>query len=256
MPVKENDFTVMTMNLRFGLADDGDDSWQNRKHLFAEVLKRYPPGFIGVQESNHFQTGYFSRKLLDHNSIGLYNPSKERWQSNPIFYHNTWKCLKDKHYFLSATPDVESKMSGSKWPRQCVIGLFQSASHRIIVANTHFDFAQSVQVKSAALVIRFLSEFPKDCPVIITGDFNSNPGSKVHAVFQENGFAETFDNQHSTTFHKFTGEETLDHIDWILYRGKIKIIRKKIITDSFSGRYPSDHYPVMAVFSKIGQRKS
>ena len=249
MAVKGNDYTVMTLNLRFGLADDGDNSWQNRKQLFAELLKRYPSSFLGIQESNHFQTRFLARHLCDHHFIGWYNLSKEWWQSNLIFYHNTWECLKSKHYFLTATPDIESKMPDSKWPRQCVIGLFQNASRRIIIANTHFDFAESVQEKSASLVIGFLAEFPKDCPIIITGDFNSNPGGKAHAVFQANGFSEAFDNQHSTTFHKFTGEATLDHIDWILYRGNIKIIRKKIITDSFSGRYPSDHYPVMAVFS-------
>ena len=251
MGVKENNYSVMTMNLRFGLADDGDNSWQDRKHLCAELLKRYPSSFLGIQESNHFQTRFLMRNLWDHHFIGWHNPSKERWQSNLIFYHNTWECLKSKHYFLTATPDVESKIKGSKWPRQCVIGLFQNTSHRIIIANTHFDFAESVQEKSAALVIRFLSEFPKDCPVVITGDFNSNPGSKAHIVFQTNGFAEAFDNQHSTTSHRFTGKETLDHIDWILYRGNIKLIQKKIIMDSFSGRYPSDHYPVMAVFSII-----
>lgn len=252
MTEKENGFTVMTMNLRFGLADDGDDnSWQNRKLLCAELLRRYPAGFIGVQESNHFQTEFLAQSLPDHHFIGRYNPAKEWWQSNPIFYHNSWECLKNKHYFLSETPDVESRISGSKWPRQCVIGLFQKASHRIVIANTHFDFKESVQKKSALLVIRFLSEFPKDCPVIITGDFNSNHDSKAHRVFQINGFSEAFENQPSTTFHKFTGEKTLDHIDWILYRKNIKIILKKIITDSFSGRYPSDHYPVMAIFSII-----
>jgi len=225
---KENDYSVMTLNLRFGLADDGENSWENRKHLWPEIFKRYPADFLGIQESNHFQTEFLIRNLSDHHFIGWHNPSKERWQSNLIFYHKTWECLKNNHYFLSPTPDIESKMPGSKWPRQCVIGLFQNASSRIIIANTHFDFTESVQEKSAALVIKFLSEFPKDCPVIITGDFNSNPGSKAHKVFQANGFAEVFDDHPSTTFHKFIGEASRKHIDWILYRGNIKIIHKKI----------------------------
>jgi endonuclease/exonuclease/phosphatase family metal-dependent hydrolase len=251
MALKSCDVTAMTMNLRFGLADDGDNSWQNRKQLCADVLKRYSPNFLGVQESNHFQTRFLIQTLMDHHFIGWHNLDNERWQSNLIFYHNTWKCLKSRHYFLSPTPDVESALPGSKWPRQCVIGLFQRAFYTIIVANTHFDFAESVQQKSAALVIRFLSEFPNDCPVIITGDFNSNPGSKAHDCFYTNGFCEVFDNQHSTTFHNFTGKTTGDHIDWILYRGNIKIVQKKIITDAFFGRYLSDHYPVMAGFSMI-----
>lgn len=243
------DYTVMTLNLRFGLADDGENSWQNRKPLCADLLGRYPATFLGVQESNHFQTRFLAGQLSHHDFIGWHNPSKERWQSNLVFYHHTWQCLKSHHYFLSSTPDVESRMAGSKWPRQCVIGLFQKASTRLIVATTHFDFDASVQEKSASLVVGFLSDFPKDCPVIITGDFNSNPGSPAHAIFKANGFSEVFEDQPATTFHRFTGEATLDHIDWILHQGKIAVTHKEIIMDSFSGRYPSDHYPVRATFS-------
>ncbi|MBU1583209.1 MAG: endonuclease/exonuclease/phosphatase family protein [Proteobacteria bacterium] len=251
MAVNENDFSVMTLNIRFGLAQDGDNSWQNREPLFAQVLKRYPASFFGVQEANHFQTRFLAKNLCDNDFIGWHNRSKEWWQSNLIFYHKSWECLEHKHFFLSETPDVESKLPGSKWPRQFVVGLFQKGSNRVVMANTHFDFQESVQEKSATLAIRFLSRFPKDCPVIITGDFNSNPGGRAYAVFKGNGFVEAFDNNNSTTFHNFTGQATLDHIDWILYRGNLKLIGKKIIMDSFSGRYPSDHYPVTAAFSII-----
>lgn len=251
MDSEASDYNVMTMNLRFGLADDGDNSWENRKHLCAGIFKRYPATFMGVQESNHFQTRFLIQNLCDHCYIGWHNPLKERWQSNLIFYHNSWECLKSKHFFLSSTPGVESKLPGSKWPRQCVIGLFQKGNDTVIVANTHFDFKEQVQKESAALVIQFLSEFPGDCPVIITGDFNTNPGNRADMVFRANRFIEVFDNRHSTTFHDFIGKETCKHIDWILYRGNIERVNRLIITDSFSGRYPSDHYPVQAGFSII-----
>ncbi len=248
MAFAKNDYTIMTFNLRFGLADTGINSWQNRKLLCARVLKLYPTSFLGVQESNHFQTRFLIENLTDHNYIGWHNQFKKQWQSNLIFYDKSWNCLKSKHYFLSKTPEVESTLPGSKWPRQFVVGMFEKEGYRLIVANTHFDFLQIVQEKSAELVLGFLSQFPRDCPIVITGDFNSNPGSSTHAYFLDNRFLDAFDNDHSTTFHNFTGEVTKDHIDWILYRGNIKIIQRKIITDSFFGRYPSDHYPVMAVF--------
>jgi endonuclease/exonuclease/phosphatase family metal-dependent hydrolase len=246
--VEESNYSVMTMNIRFGLADDGVNAWQNRKSLFEKLFKRYSTTFMGIQEANHFQTDFLAKTLCDHHFIGLYNPSKELWQSNLVFYHKTWKCLKSRHYFLSSTPDKESKMQDSKWPRQCVIGLFKKKSREIIVATTHFDFIESVQKKSASLVLRFLDDFPKDCPIIITGDFNSNPDDKAYHVFMANGFAEAFDKQHSTTFHEFAGNATMDHIDWILFRGNTKLLEKKIIMDSFAGHYPSDHYPVIATF--------
>jgi len=241
----------MTMNLRFGLAEDGDNSWKRRKPLVSKLLKQYSVEFLGIQEANHFQTEFLSKTLNSHGFIGWHNRSSQQWQSNLVFFPDTWACLKSRHYFLSKTPAVESRLPGSKWPRQCVIGLFEKADQQIIFATTHFDFKESVQEKSASLVTGFLSEFPRDCPVIITGDFNANPGSKAYDVFKSNSFCEVFENQPATTFHHFTGKTTRDHLDWILYRGKVTLLKKDIILDSFSGRYPSDHYPVRAVFSMI-----
>lgn len=241
-------FTVMTMNLRFGLSDDGDNSWPNRKHLFSKIFHKYPATFIGMQESNHFQTEFLNQILDEHNFIGWHNRSCETWQNNILFYHKSWHCLENLHFFLSETPEVESKLSGSRWPRQCVIGLFEKDDFRIIVINTHFDFDGLVQKRSSELIMGFLSYFSQKYPVVITGDFNTIPGSPPYNIFMDNGFCEVFDNEYISTFHGFTGEEGGDHIDWILYRGNLHLTCKKVIKDSFSGRFPSDHYPVLARF--------
>lgn len=242
------EITVMTVNLRFGLAEDGDNSWPDRKHLMEQLLRRYPADLIGFQESNHFQTEFLSTVLDGHEFIGWHNQAVERWQSDPIYYHRDWKCLQHKHRFLSETPEVESRLPGSKWPRQCVIGLFEKDSRQILMANTHFDFEESIQKRSAELLLGFLKDFPENTPVIITGDFNANPGSSAYTVFTTAGFSEVFENNYASTFHNFFGEESGDHIDWILYRGDLALTNRKIITDSVEGRFPSDHYPVMAGF--------
>ena len=78
---RENEFSVMTMNLRFCLAEDGENSCQNREVLFSEALKRYPANFPGIQESNHFQPRFLIKHLCGHDVIGWRNPDKERWQS-------------------------------------------------------------------------------------------------------------------------------------------------------------------------------
>lgn len=238
----------MTMNLRFGLADDGENSWENRKHLVSGVFTQYPCDFIGVQESNHFQTRFLSLVLNNCDCIGLYNLSEARWQNNLIWHKKQWRCLDHQHFFLSDTPDRESKFPESTWPRQCTMGLFEYKSLNLVHVNTHFDFKEKVQKKSAELIVEFLAEFPEDLPIIITGDFNAHPGKGAYAVFRKHGFSEIFDQQHTFTFHNFTGQGKKEHIDWILYRGHLKLIEKKIIRDSSEGRYPSDHFPVMARF--------
>lgn len=241
-------FKVMTLNLRFGLADDGENSWPYRKELFKKLFQKYHPTFIGVQESNHFQTEYLNSILNEHHSIGWHNRSREGWQNNLIFYHNSWHCLAKRHFFLSETPDIESRLKGSRWPRQCVIGLFQQADFRLIAVNTHFDFDASVQKRSAELIIGFLSDFPEQYPVVITGDFNTTPSTPAYNIFMESGFCEVCQDGYTSTFHNFTGDEGGEHIDWILYRGGLTLRYKKVVRDSFSGRFPSDHYPVFARF--------
>jgi len=43
-------FSVMTMNLRFGLAKDGKNRWDRRKKVVEEFLKQVNMDFIGFQE--------------------------------------------------------------------------------------------------------------------------------------------------------------------------------------------------------------
>jgi len=251
--------TIMTMNLRFGLAQDGENGWQHRKSLVAELLEKYRSDFIGFQEVNHFQADFLTRTLSGYKVIGQHNKAIDRWQSNLIFFHPSWNCLEQKHYFLSDTPGVASKLTGSKWPRQCVIGLFQRENDQIIVANTHFDFDPVVQEKSAGLVIDFLTEFPLGLPVIIVGDFNANPDSLAHILFKTQGFGMVFGpasgpvfNQGiTTTFHGFEGRDTGKQIDWILYKGGLTPVFQQVVTDSFGNRFPSDHYPVRAGFAQL-----
>ncbi len=257
-PMKQDKtrITIMTMNLRFGLAPDGENGWQYRKPLVAEVLKKYSADFLGFQEANHFQADFLSRALPGYQVLGQHNKALDWWQSNLIVFHRSWKCLEQKHYFLSDTPDVTSKLAGSKWPRQCVIGLFQRENDQIIVANTHFDFDPIVQEKSAGLVMNFLSEFTTGLPVVIVGDFNANPGSPAHVLFKTQGFDMVFDpvldpvldQGITTTFHGFGGRDKGEQIDWILYKGGLTSVSQQVVTDSFSNRFPSDHYPVRAGF--------
>ena len=240
--------TVMTMNIRFGLANDGINKWNNRKALVEKILDQYPADFIGIQEANHFQAEFLTSVLPNHKFIGWYNKSVETWQSNLLFYHQSWQCRKHSHYFLSHTPDRTSKLEGAKWPRQCVIGLFKEGDRQLVAANTHFDFDIPVQTESATLTIDFLSGFPEKLPVFITGDFNCNPGSPAYNIFKTHGFSDIFEGENVTTFHAFEGRSTGEHLDWILYGKRLTPVSRHVIKDCFSNRYPSDHFPVIAKF--------
>jgi endonuclease/exonuclease/phosphatase family metal-dependent hydrolase len=252
-------FSVLNLNLRFGLADDGDNSWGFRKRCFPVLFKKYHADFIGFQEANDFQIEFLDDILKAYGFIGKRNPSPSFWQNNIIFYKHPWHCLYHDHFYLSHAPTVPSRFRDSLWPRQCTIGVFKNGNRRLIYINTHFDFDVSVQVDSAKLILEHLSKLPTDIPVILAGDFNAPPSSPCYNIFTrfpqttaatatDVFFKNAFSKPYPGTHHGFSGDLTGEHIDWILYSGNI--IKKDgiIIQEPIDGVYPSDHFPLYATF--------
>lgn len=258
MNENEQKISVMTLNLRFGLARDGENSWEQRKAVFPELLNKYKVDFLALQEVNDFQADFIRQLLPQHRIIGIRKPAPPFWQNNVIFYDNTWNCGFRDHFFLSPTPDIPSRLPQSIWPRQCTMGVFEKRHRKLICINTHLDFSQEVQSHSANLIMNRLSKLPVDIPAILTGDFNADPscncfkiftGKKDSKIYNKAGyFKPVFHEPYPGTHHGFTGEPNGDHIDWILFRGNLIVQNCSVIRNSFAGRYPSDHFPLFAVF--------
>ncbi|MFP4346644.1 MAG: endonuclease/exonuclease/phosphatase family protein [Desulfococcaceae bacterium] len=250
--------SVFTLNLRFGLAEDGPNGWQYRKKVFPSLFREYEADFMAFQEVNDFQLADLKALLPDHRYIGRRRPAPAFWQNNILFYRRGWRLIDSDYFFLSPTPDIPSRFRKSRWPRQCVLGRFRSENREIACGNTHFDFDADVQMRGARLILDRLSRLSRNCPTLLTGDFNASPAGPAHAVFtggeagrdspEKAGFINTFEPEFPATHHGFTGSGTGDHIDWILYRGNLRPQSAHIVQDSIDGVYPSDHFPLRVVF--------
>lgn len=243
-------FRITNLNLRFGRADDGPNSWEQRKAAYPVLLEKYPSDFYTFQEANDFQVHFLDDLLPDHFFIGHQDPVADWWQSNLIFYHRRWQCLSVDHFYLSQTPEVPSKFEQSRWPRQGTLGAFALQNHRLLVLTTHFDFNEQVQQASATLLLERLQQHPAHIPVFLTGDFNATPESPCYRTIssESGGFANVFQAPYAGTCHGFTGTSHGDHIDWILCRGEIEVVEARIIREQFADVYPSDHFGLTAVF--------
>ena len=247
-------FTVMSLNLRFGLAEDGPNNWVCRRHAFLPLMESYPSDFLAFQEANDFQVAFLSALLPDHDHIGQRDPAPERWQSNVLFYHRRWRCLHHEHFYLSTTPHKPSRFHGSRWPRQCTMGVFQRGCFCLVVVNTHFDFSEEVQIRSARLIRKRLRRHAGKGPTVLMGDFNNTPESACYKEFttetdRTQKFRNAFPPPYTGTHHGFNGGHDGGPIDWILFRGALKVHQASVITERFGGIYPSDHYPLVAEFS-------
>lgn len=245
--------SVMTFNLRFGLADDGPNSWSFRKKALCKLLSDFKCDFYAFQEANDFQVSFLDTTLSDHCYIGMRKPAPSFWQNNVIFYEKTWQCLANQHFFLSATPDIPSRYRDSRWPRQCTIGGFKSGNTLLTCANTHLDFAPQVQVRSAELILQRLSEKYSANPIVLMGDFNAVPGSPCYNVFTAKGndFRRAQHPCCNGTHHGFSGKDDKGPIDWVLYRGNLELTHARVVTKSYDGFFPSDHFPIIAEFALL-----
>jgi endonuclease/exonuclease/phosphatase family metal-dependent hydrolase len=121
--------------------------------------------------------------------------------------------------------------------------------------NTHFahrDVDETARLKSAMLIACRIGLLDAEEAVILTGDFNAPAGGAVHQILaqhmQDAWLAAATRTGPEGTFHGFTGKPRPGRIDWILYRAPWKVLSAETITDRKAGVFPSDHFPVLAVF--------
>ena len=86
-------------------------------------------------------------------------------------------------------------------------------------------------------------------PVILCGDFNSEPDGPIYTIVTDNGLLDTRKTaatDHSEidhTFHGFGASTTF--LDYIFHSDALETNRYRIMSDIYGG-YVSDHYGVLA----------
>ncbi len=177
------------------------------------------------------------------------------------------KMLDAGGFWLSATPERFSASWGTRQIRSANWVRFRllSSGTEILHLNCHLDHvSEPARARASELITHHLPKLGGDSvPVVLTGDFNCDPGSEAYRTFVHAGFADAHlvaGGGQENTFHRFRGEgfEPKDpdrqvRIDWILVRGgprsRWAVRRCATIRDAEPPLYPSDHYPVLAHLS-------
>ena len=258
------DLRVMTFNVRYGEADDGINAWPHRRDLMVRVIRDEHPDILGTQELLSPQGDYLQQHLPGYTWFGMgRNGNEVNANDNEhmgVFYDRArLQLLASGNFWLSDTPDKPGSRSfGQPLPRMVTWAKFQDrrSGRQLYYYDTHFPYqdgerAEAIRERCAALIRQRLARLPASVPFILTGDFNTKPDSRTHALLTE-----VLHDTHTSaprreglegTFHGFTGHAT-QRIDWILYRGVTARDERTIITHE--GKvYPSDHFPVVADFS-------
>jgi endonuclease/exonuclease/phosphatase family metal-dependent hydrolase len=262
---------VMSFNLRYATAKDGDNHWDKRRELLLDTIRRAQPDLLGTQETLALQRDYLAKNLDGYEALGIgREDGSERGEMTAIFWKkDRFEKLSAGHFWLSETPDkVGSRSWDSSLPRMATwIKLRdrrQPDAQPIFWINTHFDhIGKTARLESAKLLREQLLTLGKDCALVVTGDFNATQDSAPYqALFgdQQGQHAPVIDTyrklypqqgKNEGTFNGFKHDATTgERIDWIGVSPDFKITAAEINHDHDHGRTPSDHFPVTAVLER------
>jgi endonuclease/exonuclease/phosphatase family metal-dependent hydrolase len=250
---------VMTFNIRTAEGRDGDNAWPHRKHVVAETIARSNPHVVGLQEVLAEQIAYLETELPEYRWIGVdrgLNGGTGLSEATPIFYRYAELVpIESGTFWLGDPPDGRRRRRGGSrivtWARFHHL----ETGRQIYAYNTHFTLRRGPrQLDSAARINEHIAALPSGSAVMVMGDFNAvAESSDTWQVATSQGLRDAWviaAERHgpSVTANGFgpPPEGGNGRIDWILVRGPIDVLTVSTIVHSVEGRYPSDHYPVLA----------
>jgi endonuclease/exonuclease/phosphatase family metal-dependent hydrolase len=253
---------MMTYNLRYDTPNDGINQWPNRITKVNSLLAKYDPDLIGVQEALKHQINDVINGLPQYASVGVgRDDGKEKGEYSAILYKkDRFEILSQKTFWLSETPDVPgSKSWDAAITRIVTVIKFKDKKlgKEFYHLNTHFDhIGKEARKNSVLLLHKFLVTeglSKSHVPVLISGDFNSEPQEEPYQLMVAKNELTVFDSKPaSSTTGTFCGFEvgatTCRVIDYIFHSGDWKVEKYLVIQDNDGKNYPSDHLPVLAEF--------
>lgn len=251
---------VMTFNMRYDNPEDGANNWRFRKERAAEVILSHGIDVFGTQELLANQLDDLKALLPEYAEVGVGREDGVRaGEFNAVFYRkDRFTPLESGTFWLSETPET----AGSKgWDGACErlatwVVLRAADGREFLFINTHLDHMGSIARKEGvSLLTDRIETLRHGRPVILTGDFNAEPGSSVIAHVKQSGIlrhAKEIARTASGPDWSFSDfgeipEARRPLIDYIFVSDGIEVERYEVLSDSVTRGYVSDHAPVMAV---------
>jgi endonuclease/exonuclease/phosphatase family metal-dependent hydrolase len=278
LPIQAASLKVMSFNIRgdFDLeqATNSSEAWnalsqEHRRDLVVRTIAEFSPDLFGVQEAFQHQLVDLKHGLSGYAFSGLgRDDGKEAGEHSAIFYRVArFELVKEGSFWLSNAPDEPgSRFPGAGYVRIAswvILADNQAGGKKYFVLNTHFDNESAAAREYGAKLIRQeLNTLAEGLPTLVMGDLNdvedSVPLKTLHGSANDDrplydSFREILPQRgkDEATYQGFTGATAGSRIDFILHSPDFKVSEASIVHTNFSGRYPSDHFPVTAEFEVV-----
>lgn len=247
---------VMSYNIRYGLAEDGTNSWKYRCPATIEMLEEQCPDVFGVQEAYDFQIEFINEFARNYKSVGVGRiDGKKDGEQTAIFWNKkTVSMLKWGNFWLSDTPEKPSMGWDAACTRTATWALMKDkkTGRKFYFVNTHLDHVgKEARKNGLKLIVDRIAEInPEGYPMVLTGDFNMRPDDssmvEIDKIMKSaRKVADKTDNL--GTFNGW-GRVHDNVIDYIYVSGFSDVPKYQTITKKYAERpFISDHYPIMSV---------
>lgn len=255
---------VMGFNLRCivpGTTSGDPDHWPLRAPAIAALLDAERPDLLGVQEATLAHLDVVVSALdaatgTRHDVVGTGREGGSAGEYAAIVVDRArLDLLEWTQFWLSETPGaVGSRGWGCETPRIVTMARVRdrATGRRLVHANTHLDWVSAeVRRHEGQLIGVRVPAWAGDDPVVMTGDFNSDPRTEPlqatlcadagwHDVALQAGADPTVD----TSSWYGHPEYPEARIDWILGSREVTGVAQAVNRGRPGGAYPSDHWPV------------
>ncbi|MFV0623315.1 endonuclease/exonuclease/phosphatase family protein [Sphingomonas sp. ac-8] len=244
---------VMSFNVRYP-TDQGPTRWELRRPVMVATIREAKPDVIGTQELYQRQGEDLVQALPDYRWFGRDRRGGHGDEHMGIFYRaDRVRLVRQGDFWLSDTPDQVASMGwGTDLPRMANWGVFETLGgkpRRFLFVDTHLphrDEDAAARERGVALILSRLPAIAQDLPVIVAGDFNADPSSRVYAAMAGTLTDAWASAPHRTgperTFHNFTGNAD-KRIDYLFVRG-FTPTDAQVDARHEGTTYASDHFPV------------
>lgn len=249
--------TVMSFNIRYGTAKDGDNEWTRRKAMLFDVVREQDADIVGLQEALDFQIDEITTAVPAYAAIGVgRDDGRAKGEFAAILFRKgRFRVAEAGTFWFSDTPAVPgSKHWGNNITRICTwTRLIDRDGRGFYAFNVHLDHqSQPSRERSTALLReRIDARAVATDPVVVSGDFNVGESNPAIALLR-GPLVDTFRVLHAEektvgTFTAFKfGNTEGQKIDYILVQPETEVLQADIVRFSRDDRYPSDHFPVTA----------
>ena len=248
-----------SFNLRFDNAADTGNLWKDRAPVVASLIRFHNFDILGTQEGLKNQLDDICAALPGYSRYGVGRDNGvDAGEHSAIFYKtDRFTLLGSGDFWLSETPEKPSL----GWDATCCkricswVHLRDKQSRKDLWCfNAHYDHQGIIaREESSKLILRKIREIAGDGRTIFTGDLNGGHTCSWYQQIETSGWlTDSYDHvafpyTNNPSFQAFgkklSGTEIIDHI---FTTKEFKALRWGILSDSYRGHYPSDHFPVLA----------